>query len=1042
MSEPLGSYAFVSSLRRGIATQIGYRDGDPNPPTRATVPVSVALNEGALAATASLQLFGAGEVTGFEATVVIRTWPRPNVFDAEANLFPLVELDQADLPWRFTPAAPAVDDRLRPWIVLVVLEDGEIDRAFPAGADGRLPSVVVKSAHASLPDLSQSWAWAHVQVSGRQAVNPAETADLLAHNPHQILARLLCNRRMKERTAYTACLVPAFERGRLAGLRQPVPDTVKGLDPAWTDGSANVELPVYFQWRFQTAPKGDFELLVRLLRARPLPPTVGIRDMNVSDPGAGLPAAAPHPLGLEGALKSPATRSTEWTAAEQAGFVPNLAELLNTPARLLAAGLHRLIVAPPLYGRWHAAQETLQPGQPPPWFQELSSDPRDRVEAGLGTQVIQTEQRQLMAGAWDQVEGVVAANEERRRLKLAREMATGVLATHLASPEPERLILVASPLLKRILGSPVTMQALLRQSPVTDAVLEPQFRRVSRPLGPLGRRQGRAAMPRASNLLGRLNRGELNPAPPPKTSEALPTDGKLAQGLVPDWATPEGLASRRALPRRLRILALLLLLVALGLLFVGGLGLVAAIAAAVGAVAAFVAANRVREQVKDAETKIAVRDGAVTPEILQGAPALPGFTPVVTAPDAAGPAVPATPAPASTGGGADSAAARDFRAAAAALFTELRVAPAPGLQLVQVDLAAMQSKLMTALDPRKTFAAALNDRVILGPGIVWQPEDPIDEIMIAPVFPQPMYQPLSDLSQDWLLPGLDQIPPNTATLAITNQKFVEAYMVGLNHEMSRELRWNEYPCDLRGTYFRQFWDVAGVVPPPGETAEELKDIKPIHTWRKSNGLGENSSRRPLPGGEEHLVLLIRGDLLKRYPNTEVYAVKCNLDARKQRVLETDASKEKHPIFTGKLKPDVSFFGFELTASEVKGSADVTKDQGWFFVLQEQPAEPRFGLDIPEDAQGNPAFGTTPATRDDLSWGNLVADQTELDSLSYVDLNRPRPDLSAMAGRNGAAWHADAGLGPTGAHSGEIAYLTLQKPVRIAIHGSDMIPPGA
>ena len=33
-------------------------------------------------------------------------------------------------------------------------------------------------------------------------------------------------------------------------------------------------------------------------------------------------------------------------------------------------------------------------------------------------------------------------------------------------------------------------------------------------------------------------------------------------------------------------------------------------------------------------------------------------------------------------------------------------------------------------------------------------------------------------------------------------------MVGLNHEFARELLWREYPTDQRGSYFRQFWDVA------------------------------------------------------------------------------------------------------------------------------------------------------------------------------------------------------------------------------------------
>ena len=55
-------------------------------------------------------------------------------------------------------------------------------------------------------------------------------------------------------------------------------------------------------------------------------------------------------------------------------------------------------------------------------------------------------------------------------------------------------------------------------------------------------------------------------------------------------------------------------------------------------------------------------------------------------------------------------------------------------------------------------------------------------------------------------------------------------MVGLNYEMSRQLLWNGYPTDQRGSYFRQFWDVSAYVPQPGDPtnptqlAEGLKDI--------------------------------------------------------------------------------------------------------------------------------------------------------------------------------------------------------------------------
>ena len=73
-----------------------------------------------------LALYGPGDIGMLDARVVIRTWPRPNVFEAEPNYFPLIELQPADLPWRYTPARANAADRLRPWLVLVVLRYDEI----------------------------------------------------------------------------------------------------------------------------------------------------------------------------------------------------------------------------------------------------------------------------------------------------------------------------------------------------------------------------------------------------------------------------------------------------------------------------------------------------------------------------------------------------------------------------------------------------------------------------------------------------------------------------------------------------------------------------------------------------------------------------------------------------------------------------------------------------------------------------------------------------------------------------------------------------
>jgi hypothetical protein len=271
-------------------------------------------------------------------------------------------------------------------------------------------------------------------------------------------------------------------------------------------------------------------------------------------------------------------------------------------------------------------------------------------------------------------------------------------------------------------------------------------------------------------------------------------------------------------------------------------------------------------------------------------------------------------------------------------------------------------------------------------------------------------------------------------LLVTNQPFIEAYMVGLNHEMARELLWNEYPTDQRGSYMRQFWDVRGTEPSPGQTLdpETLKDIQEIHRWSESARLGANSARPPMPGNEERVVLLVRGELLRRYPNTEVYALSALASPTRRRNLGTD---RKNPIFRGTLKPDVTFFGFDLTPSMVVGAedpTDATVDQGWFFVLEEQSVEPRFGLDLAT------TFGGAVSDFNNLSWGHLADSANDLAQIKHIDLNAPLPDTRPITDPALPVWHADTGLGRTNTRSADLAAITLQRPVRIAIHGSDML----
>ena len=478
MSDLSGAYAFVPWLRRGLAASIDRPDlTEPPAPTELPVPraaaqITVELNENSLSAAVPLTLAGPGDVAGIDPRAVIRVWPRPGVNDAESNYFPLIEFDQADLPWRYTPAKATGQDRLRPWLCLIVLREDEIAAYEPATTSRVLPIVTVASA-ALLPKLDQTWAWAHVQVSGPLSISASEMSELFDTAPQRIISRLLSPRRLDPRISYTAFLVPTFERGRLAGIGEQVSDDddVDGLAPAWSDANPKIYLPVYYQWNFQTGAAGDFEYLVQQLQPRSLPSSVGIRQMDVASPGAGLPRASTQPLALEGALKALTTVPFAWPEPDRNNFIHALRDLLNRPALLLEQPDAVRVVAPPLYGRWHAGRATLEPEQAPPFFQELNSDPRHRVAAGLGTQVVQAQQQQLMAGAWQQFDEIRAINERLRYAQLAREAAIRIHVRHVAAADQEAVLQLTAPVHASVRLGRATVYNEVSRSPIGTGVL-------------------------------------------------------------------------------------------------------------------------------------------------------------------------------------------------------------------------------------------------------------------------------------------------------------------------------------------------------------------------------------------------------------------------------------------------------------------------------------------------------------------------------------------------------------------------------------------
>jgi hypothetical protein len=343
--------------------------------------------------------------------------------------------------------------------------------------------------------------------------------------------------------------------------------------------------------------------------------------------------------------------------------------------------------------------------------------------------------------------------------------------------------------------------------------------------------------------------------------------------------------------------------------------------------------------------------------------------------------------------------------------------PAPPALATPLNGPVVTSALAAGMEPYTAVRARIVSRVSFEGGAA-AISDQLDPVMAAPVITTPMFRPLKAISQDLLLPGVDKFPQNSVALAETNWAFVEAYLVGLNYEMGRELLWNEFPTDMRGTYFRQFWDPSGHVPPPQTDIERqnLADITSIDSWPPTRDLGD-ACARPSPV-QSPPVLVIRGELLRRFPNATIYAA--------QGIPQPDGSLrpshdvEKFPIFEGSLEPDITFVGFDLDAAEAKASP------GWFFVIQQHPTQPHYGLLASSGHAGGPVAVTDP-----LSWDNVGEHLDSAYAPVFGSLPAKTPGWTFANDPKPLTWSGTS-------NSAQIAAIALRTPVRIAIHASQLI----
>jgi hypothetical protein len=1088
MTLTVGKYTFSSWLRRGIGRTITETDSlgasDGTAKERVTVPVDVSVNGQGVHK--DFALLGPGDVNGIVQSAVVRTEPHDWVTDFEPNYLAFIEFYDEDFLWRFTPASPA-GNRLRPWLALAVLEEGDDGQEGEFKKTARqmpLPSIVVAST-ASLPPHTQTWAWAHVHTNDSFAAETdferfLESLQTPDHpNADRIISRLTSPRRLKANTPYSAFVVPAFETGRLAGLGED-PKDVGAQKPAWTNAAGSVELPVFHSWRFRTGEDEDFESMVKRLEPKTVDPRVGIRDMDGEQPGWGLTAGTdigqilPADLkqtviGLEGALKALTTKPKPAAVNTTRPFFAQLQSVLNFPAERLGtpATAALPVVAPPIYGEYHAQQHTIDVTRSG-WVNALNRDPRTRVPAGFGVSVVRESQESYVARAWAQVQQVLAANRMIQLAAYAMRVSESVYQNLGAKFSAERTVTFFGPVLRKVRGSPTTIQHLLNTSTLPPAAVSGTMRRLVRPRGVLARRVAAADHGFTHDGLVRgLAKGSLTAAPPKKPGSDLATDEAVTGGLP--TATGPG---PRAVWNWLVLLFVVIVLLIVGLLTGAWLFVaIALVASVVYFVARALAAGRtgaggtgrpggggstdgagpasldqpsvVATAVESAPPRTAFRFVETDPVVAPRGRAGTQVTTKVEKTSASARAVTMQVVSSTTAGapGADTAEARSFRTAAIALERRLSVTP-PVVERATFDLASASAKVAAAVDPLAAFPRRIAAGVRLNFDRSWllKPEHLVPA-MAYPDFDDPMYEKLRDLSSQLLLPNLDLIPTNSITLLQTNPAFIEAYLVGLNYEFGKELLWREYPTDRRGSYFRQFWDVRGIIAEttgedPALVSERAKDVTPLDTWTSASALG--SHRNPLRPPGEQIVLTIRGDLLKKYPNTLIYAQKAHIardsagrpQPGNSPVIATVASDAdvqreiRFPVFQASVDPDIRFYGFDLTLAQARGANKPqaeTDDWGYYFVIQQLPGEPRFGMDVSFAPDDDP---TTPITWNDLAWSLFP------DGQSFIDIGVPPQSFTpAGPGESLSQWGAD---------SARMASILLQLPVMIAVHAKEML----
>ena len=651
----------------------------------------------------------------------------------------------------------------------------------------------------------------------------------------------------------------------------------------WQISDAQVQVPVYHHWTFRTGDAGDFRTLCAQLRAERQVGALGAADvlLGVVNP--------PVSSRLRGAISAVGGADAALPPAVTAATIA-----LRTPGQ---DNRGRPIVGLPVYGSpWH-------PNPPATaWGAGVNDDPRRRAAGGVGLAAGILLQDEIVAAVVEQIGATEIVNQRLAYVATGIAASSSLWTRRLPANGDRQIALFWSASARMVTDQgPVLDRITAPDRPLSRALFSSAGRRILRP-GPARTRFARPGAADPALVLRSANR--CPPRPQKGAPRLLHVDDLSKKFQLSD------LDKVLLEPGRLRLEALVDALAAAGEKITEP-ALRDAVKKLVDRlrrdlaqkrnlpVAALLELLRLLEQWEQNASVIA----KLVKQLTDGNE--PPFTPDVSA-----------------------------------IGDTIRTRP-PVRRCRPIDLDGLAVDLHAAIDP--TLPDAWIKRRVLDT-LHGLPDNSTQPVEVCTSVNLPAWRFLRDTAPDLLLPGVGQLTRDRVYAFESNPVFVEAFLLGVNHQALAELRWRNLRIASACTPLRVFWGRIA-----GGGGDPLDDIRSVGLWPNNSPLGD-AQHRPAQVAAQNLILVFRTDLFRRYPDTIVSAIPAaivNGQPNFDEAAAPDGSQARQwPVFQGSIGEDVTFFGFPFTPQQ---------GEAMWFLLEEPPPGYRFRSDTAADAANGADF---------------------------------------------------------------------------------------